>query len=48
MAEIQKFKRVLVANRGEIGLRAIRVCKRIGLETVAVYSTADAASAVSQ
>ena len=44
MAEIQKFKRVLVANRGEIGLRAIRVCKRIGLETVAVYSTADAAS----
>lgn len=44
MTEIQNFKRVLVANRGEIALRAIRVCKRIGLETVAVFSTADAAS----
>ncbi|MBC8477983.1 acetyl-CoA carboxylase biotin carboxylase subunit, partial [bacterium] len=35
------FKRILIANRGEIALRIIRACREMGLETVAVYSTAD-------
>jgi len=38
------FKKVLIANRGEIALRIIRACKEMGIETVAVHSTADANS----
>tara|TARA_B100001287_G_scaffold276350_1_gene286853 strand:- start:21 stop:1355 length:1335 start_codon:yes stop_codon:yes gene_type:complete len=38
------FKKILIANRGEIALRIIRTCKEMGIKSVSVYSTADAES----
>ena len=39
------YKRILIANRGEIALRIIRACREMGIETVAIFSEADRGSA---
>ena len=42
------FKKILIANRGEIAIRIMRACRELGIRTVAVYSDADKHSAHAQ
>ena len=44
-SQIPMYKRILIANRGEIALRIIRACQELGIETVAIFSEADRGSA---